>query len=130
MDERPGKVFKGKVSRFADALDEATRTMVAEIELPNPTRELRAGMFATVKLAIDRRADSLLIPVEALVVEKVKTSVFTLVDGKAKKLPVKVGFEDGKSVEILEGVTANDAVILTGKLTLADGQPVNATEGK
>ena len=39
-------------------------------------------------------------------------------------------FEDGKSVEILEGVTANDTVILTGKLTLSDGQPVNATEGK
>jgi membrane fusion protein (multidrug efflux system) len=130
MDELPGKVFKGQVTRFADALDEATRTMVTEIELPNPTRELRAGMFATVKLAIDHKTDTLLIPVEALVVEKVKTSVFTLVDGKAKKLPVKVGFEDGKSVEILEGVTANDNVILTGKLTLSDGQPVKATEGK
>jgi membrane fusion protein (multidrug efflux system) len=130
MDELPGKVFKGQVTRFADALDEATRTMVTEIELPNPTRELRAGMFATVKLAIDHKTDTLLIPVEALVVEKVKTSVFTLVDGKAKKLPVKVGFEDGKSAEILEGVTANDTVILTGKLPLSDGQPVKATEGK
>lgn len=130
VDELPGKVFKGKVSRFADALDEATQTMASEIELPNPTRELRAGMFATVKLSIDRKADALLIPVEALVVEKVKTSVFTLVDGKAKKISVKVGFADGKSVEILDGVTATDTVILIGKLPPTDGQPVKVTEGK
>jgi membrane fusion protein (multidrug efflux system) len=130
VDELPGKVFKGKVTRFADALEDETRTMATEIELPNGSRELRAGMFATVKLAIAHKADALLIPVEALVVEKVKTSVFTLVDEKAKKLPVKIGFEDGKSVEILDGLTANDTVILTGKLTLSDGQPIKATEGK
>ena len=128
VEELPGKVFKGPVTRFADILDEATRTMVTEIELPNPTRELRAGMFATVKLAIDHKADALLLPVEALVVEKARTSVFTLAEGKAKKVPVKVGFEDGKSVEILDGVTAGETVILTGKLTLTDGQPVK--EGK
>lgn len=130
VDELPGKLFKGRVARFADALDDATLTMVTEIEIPNPTRELRAGMFATVKLAMDHKADTLLIPVGALVVEKVKTSVFTLVDGQAKKVPVKVGFEDGTSVEILDGVTANETVILTGKLTLTDGQPVKVTEGK
>jgi membrane fusion protein (multidrug efflux system) len=130
VDELPGKVFKGKVTRFADALDDVTKTMTAEIELPNPTRELRAGMFATVRLAIDHKADALLVPVDALVVEKARTSVFTVVDGKAKKLPMKVGFEDGKHVEILEGMNASETVILTGKLTLTDGQPVKTTGGK
>ena len=130
VDELPGKVFKGKVTRFADALDDATRTMASEIELTNQTRELRAGMFATVKLAIEHKPDTLLVPVDALVVEKAKTSVFTLADGKAKKVPVKVGFEDSKSVEILDGVTANEKVILTGKLMLNDGQPVKVTEGQ
>jgi hypothetical protein len=43
---------------------------------------------------------------------------------------VQVGFEDGKSVEILDGVTASETVILTGKLPLNDGQPVKVTEGK
>ncbi len=130
VDELPGKLFKGKVARFADALDDATLTMATEIEISNPTRELRAGMFATVKLAIDHKADTLLIPVDALVVEKVKTSVFTLVDGRARKVPVKVGFADGTSVEILDGVTANETIILTGKLTLIDGQPVKVTGAK
>jgi len=130
VDELPGKVFKGKVTRFADALDDATRTMMTEIELPNSARELRAGMFATVRLAIDHKADTLLIPVDALVVEKVKTSVFILVDGKTKKVPVRVGFEDGKSVEILEGVAAGETVILAGKIALTEGQPVKVMEGK
>lgn len=130
VEELPGKIFSGKITRFSGALDEATRTMPSEIELPNPTGELRPGMFATVKLAIDHKPDALLIPIEALVVEKAKTSIFTLVDGKAKKVPVKTCFEDGTSVEILQGTTANDKVILTGKLNLTDGQSVNATEGK
>jgi RND family efflux transporter MFP subunit len=130
VDELPGKVFKGRITRFAGALDDATRTMASEIELSNPTRELRAGMFATVKLSIDHKADALLVPVEALVVEKVATSVFTLVDGRAKKVPVKVGFQDGKSVEILDEWTGNETVIVPGKLTLTDGQPVKTTEGK
>jgi len=130
VDELPGKVFKGKVTRFADALDDATKTMASEIELPNPTRELRAGMFVMVKLSIDHKSDALLIPAEALVLEKAKASVFMLVDGNAKKVPVKIGFEDGKSVEVLDGVTANETVILTGKLTLTDLQPVKVTEGK
>jgi RND family efflux transporter MFP subunit len=130
VDELPGKVFKGKVTRFADALDETTRTMATEIQLPNATRELRAGMFATVKLAIDHKADALLIPADALVVEKAKTSVFTFVDGKAKKVPVKVGFEDGKFVEMIEGLTAGETVILTGKLALNDGQSVRMAEAK
>jgi membrane fusion protein (multidrug efflux system) len=130
VEELPAKVFKGAVTRFADALDDATKTMMTEFELPNTERNLRAGMFATVKLAIDRRDNALLVPAEALIVEKARTSVFTLADGKAKKVPVKVGFEDGQSAEILEGVMANDTVILAGKLTLSDGEAVSPKEGK
>jgi membrane fusion protein (multidrug efflux system) len=128
--ELPGKTFRGTVSRFADLLDDATRTMATEIELPNTAHELRAGMFCTVKLAIARKPDALLIPTAALLVEKAATSVFVLTGGKAGKTRVKAGFEDGESAEILEGVTTNDTVILPGKLTLADGQPVKVMEGK
>jgi membrane fusion protein (multidrug efflux system) len=130
VDELVGKVFKGKVTRFAEALDDTTRTMATEIELSNATRELRAGMFATVKLDIDYKPDALLIPADALVVEKARTSVFTFVDGKAKKVSVKVGFEDGKSVEMLDGITGGETVILTGKLALNDGQSVRMAEAK
>lgn len=130
VDELPGQAFVGQVTRIAWSLDETSKTMPVEIELPNPDGALRPGMFATAKIAVNQKPDALLLPADALVVEKAKTSVFALVDGKARKIPVKVGFEDGKSFEVLEGVTADNVVIVTGKLPLADGQPVNRTESK
>ena len=130
VDELPGKAFTGQVTRIAWSLDETTKTMPVEIELANPDGTLRPGMFATAKIVVSQKPDALLLPADALVVEKAKTSVFILVDGKAKKVPVKVGFEDGKSFEVLEGVTAETMVIVTGKLPLVEGQPVNRAEGK
>ena len=130
VDELPGRVFSGQVTRIAWTLDETTKTMPVEIELANPDSALRPGMFATAKITVSQKPDALILPSDALVVEKAKTSVFILVDGKAKKVPVKVGFEDGRSFEILEGVNGEVTVILTGKLPLTDGQPVNHTEGK
>lgn len=130
VDELPGRTYPGQVTRIAWSLDETTKTMAVEIELANPDGVLRPGMFATAKIVVSQKPDALLLPVDALVVEKAKTSVFTLVDGKAKKVAVKVGFEDGKSFEVLEGVSAEATVLVTGKLPLVDGQPVNRVEAK
>src|SRR5437879_5076796 len=76
VEELPGRTFEGTVTRFAYALDEATKTMLAEAELTNPNGDLRPGMFATVKIGIERKANALRIPVEALVLEKANASVF------------------------------------------------------
>jgi membrane fusion protein (multidrug efflux system) len=81
-------------------------------------------MFAMVLIAMEQHDNALVIPVDALLTEKTKTSVFKLVDGKAKKTPVKTGFNDGVNVELLEGVGEGDALIVFGKVTLNDGQPV------
>jgi len=59
--------------------------MLAEVELPNAKLELRPGMYATVKIGIETKEDALLVPVDALLVEKANASVFTVVDNKAKK---------------------------------------------
>lgn len=130
VDELPEQIFKGTISRFSHALDTATRTMATEIQLQNVDGALKPGMFATAKLALAEKPDALLIPAEALLLEKQKTSVFVLIDGKAKKLPVRVGFEDGKSVEILEGLQGDEPVILRGKSALADGQAVKLVQAK
>ncbi len=130
VEELPNRVFEGAVTRFAYALDETSKTMLSEIEIPNPKGELRPGMFATVRIVAEQKNDALLIPVEALIVEKIRNSVFAVGGGKAKKVPVKTGFNDGVSVEILEGLKADEPVILAGKQALNDGQPVNAVEGK
>ena len=130
VEELRGQTFSGTVTRFAHALDQTTKTMLTEIELSNPGGDLLPGMYASVQLELERKADALVVPVQALVVEKAGTSVFTVVDGKAKKAPVHTGFNDGVNVEIVDGVKPGEAVILAGKQALNDGQSVNPVEAK
>jgi RND family efflux transporter MFP subunit len=126
----PGRNFEGKVTRFSYALDQATKTMLAEIELPNPKLELRPGMYATVKIGIEQKDDVLLLPTDALVTEKAGTSVFVLNDNKAKKTRVQVGFNDGANFELVKGLNPDQRVILFGKQPLNDGQAVTVSEAK
>ncbi len=130
VDGLPGRGFDGTITRFSYALDEASKTMLAEVELPNPKLELRPGMYAIVKIGIERKEDALLVPVEAVVTERAGASVFTVVENKARKTPIRIGFNDGANVEIASGVNAGQAVILVGKRTLSDGQAVKVMEAK
>ena len=128
--ELPGRVFDGTITRFAYALDESTKQMMAEIEIPNPDHALRPGMYASCQIALEKKTDAQLLPAEALVTEKNKSFVFCFRDSKAARVPVKTGFDDGIAIEILEGVKPNEAVIVAGKQSVTDGQVVNATEAR
>ena len=128
LDEWPGHPFSGTLTRFGYALDDATRTMMTEIELPNPKRELRPGMYGSVRLTMERKKDALIVPIDALVVDKTRTFVFTVAGDKAKRLTVKVGFRDATSAEILEGVASDQVVLLAAKAGLTDGQTVSVSE--
>jgi membrane fusion protein, multidrug efflux system len=130
VDELPNRTFKGAITRFAYALDESTKTMATEIEIPNYDLALRPGMWAAVEIELQKKENALLIPAEALVTEKNKNSVFVVRDGKAQKVSVTTGFDDGVNVEILEGCSPGDAVIVAGKQSVTDGQKVQAIEAK
>ena len=82
-----------------------------------------------MRLEVERKQDALLVPVQALVVEKAGTFLFTVADNKAKKTPVHTGFNDGVNVEVTDD-KPDQRVILVGKQPLTDGQPINATEAK
>lgn len=122
-DDLPGKRFEGTVTRYYQALDRHTKTMLTEVQMPNPKLELRPGMLMSARIDIEQRHDALLLPASALVKEKTGTFVFTAVNAKAKKVPVKVGFSDGPEVEIVSGVAQGDAV-LAGQQGLQDGDAV------
>jgi membrane fusion protein (multidrug efflux system) len=123
-DNLAGRHFDGQVTRFTYALDAVSRTMLAEVMLDNPDLALRPGMLVTAKIGIEHKESALLMPVESLVMEKANAFAYTVDAGKAAKHPIKIGFNDGHNVEVLEGLDANDAVILAGKLKLSNGQPV------
>lgn len=122
--------FDGKISRFSYALDEGSKTMLVESELANPKLELRPGMYASVQLALERHDNVLLIPSAALVMEKTNAFAYAVNGSMAKKRAIKIGFNDGKNVEVTEGLAASDSVILVGKKTLSDGMAIQATEAK
>jgi membrane fusion protein (multidrug efflux system) len=125
-----GRSFEGKVTRFSYALDQASKTMLVETELSNPKLELRPGMYATVKIGIERKEDVLLVPADAVVTEKAGASVFILSENKARKTRIQTGFNDGAQVEIISGLNPDQPVIVVGKRALADGQLVSVSESK
>jgi RND family efflux transporter MFP subunit len=123
-DNLPGRHFEGKVTRFTYALDPTSRTMLAEVILDNPQLALRPGMLVTARIGIEHKENALLMPAASLVMEKSNAFAYTVESGKAKKQPIKIGFNDGESVEVLDGLKAGDGVILAGQRALNNGQLV------
>lgn len=126
VESLPDRSFDGKISRFSYALDEVAKTMLVEVDLPNPTLELRPGMYATVKLALQHHDGVMLIPTAALVMEKANAFAYTANGAAAKKRPIKIGFNDGKVVEVKEGIAASDSVLVPEKAPLSDGAAIQA----
>ena len=97
---------------------------------PLRTDESGCDQKRTAKIGVEKHSAVWLVPVEAMMVEKTGSSIFIAADGRAKKVPVKIGFNDGALVEIVEGLPPNAPVILVGKMTLVNGQSVNVAEAK
>lgn len=127
FDEIPGRKFSAPVARFAWALSKSTRSMTAEIDLENGDGSIRPGMFGHVFIAIDPRPDALVLPATALVTEKKKAYVYVVREGVARKIPIRIGLDDGLEVQVIEGIDDHDEVVITGKSLVTDGEPVRTT---
>ena len=125
VDAFPGEQFTGKVSRVAPVFDPATRTAPMEIEVPNPGFRLKPGMYARVRLTVDRRPNALTVPRGAIADIEGKRGVFMLENQVAKFHEVKTGLQDNERVEILEGLTEGQKVVTVGTLALRDGDRIS-----
>jgi membrane fusion protein (multidrug efflux system) len=123
-------VFAAAVSRHAGAVDEGTRSLLVEADLPNATDTLRPGMFATVRIGVERRAGALLVRTEAIMVEKTANFVFRVDNGVSRKIPVKLGFQDGAFTEVVSGITEEALIIIPAKSAPADGAAVRVGEAR
>jgi len=120
-----GKKFAGKVARFADQVDMATRTMHTEVDVPNPKGELVPGMYATASLVLNDERNALAVPVQALTRAEDSTTVL-LIDkhNKLEERPVKIGIEAPDQVEILSGLAEGDLVVIGNRSQLQPGMAV------
>ena len=123
----PGRVFTASVTRFAQALDPATRTMKTEIDIHNPQHPLRPGMYAEVTLETERRSGAVVVPASALIVEGGRRVVYIVRDGTAHRVEVQTGLDDGSEVEIRSGLQGGEQLVVAGKESLADGKPVEVS---
>ena len=129
LNEFPGRVFPGKVARLAGALDAATRTLVAEIQIPNEAGEVLAGMFGQVRLRLRASTPPLVIPSNAVMLGTAGPTVATVDSAdKIHLMKVKLGRDFGSQVEIAEGLTAGDHVVTNPSDTLSDGLLVEPLE--
>jgi RND family efflux transporter MFP subunit len=117
--------FQGRVARFADALNDETRTMHTEIDVQNPQDALTEGMYAEVKLALQAKKDALTVPVQAVVEEGDKHYVLVLDhQDRVEKRPVEVGAQSSNTVEILRGLSEREQVISAGQSDYQVGEVV------
>lgn len=121
-----GKTVEGKVTRTAWALDASTRTLLVEIDLPNPGEVLRPGLYAYATVVVDEHPDVLTVPSKAVVKAAGKAYCVLIESGRAKRREVQLGYSDSKRTEVISGLSEGDAVIESNAATLTDGQPVEA----
>jgi RND family efflux transporter MFP subunit len=123
--ENPQQLFTGKVTRTASALDPATRTMQTEVDVQNPDGVLLPGMYLQVKFASPRGAETVLIPSAAVNTRAEGSFVGVLDDGNAVHYRrVQLGRDFGADIEVIEGLSAGDTVLVRPGDELPEGTVV------
>jgi RND family efflux transporter MFP subunit len=129
VPELPGREFPGTVTRIADALQPGTRTLLTEIDVPNPDHALPAGVYCNVELKIPRKTPSLIVPAAAIVFNADGLSVMVVEDGVARVRRVTESRDFGTTIELSSGVKDGDQVILNPPVDLTDGHKVTVRQG-
>lgn len=120
-----GRKFTGTVARTAGALNGASRTLRAEVQVDNRDGELLPGMYAEVKFTLARSRRAVLIPAEALVVNGSGTQVLAVSkDNKVRFVPVSVGRDFGTQLEIVDGLKGEETLVSSPPDTLGNGHQV------
>jgi RND family efflux transporter MFP subunit len=122
--EAPGRTFRGKVARTSRSMDIAARSMLVEVDIPNPERALVSGMYATISLAADRQDALLLIPSTAALVDATGTRVATVQNARIHWQPVEIAADLGDRVAIASGLTEGTVLTTTPNERLTEGMPV------
>jgi RND family efflux transporter MFP subunit len=126
VPELPGRTFPGKVTRIADALQPGTRTLLTEIDIPNPDGTLKPGTYCTVDLHVPHDIPSLLVPAEAIIFNRDGLQVAVIEGDDARIRKVSVARDSGTQVEVRDGVKEGDIVILNPQVDLVEGSRVQA----
>ena len=120
-----GKTFTGKIIRFTRELTTSTRTMLAEVDVPNPDLTLSTGMTAQTTIVLQAQKNVLTVPAGAVLKEEGQASVLVVdTDNKVQKVPVTLGIQSPSRIEITQGLSEHQSVIVSGQTNYQPGQVV------
>ncbi|WP_027133353.1 efflux RND transporter periplasmic adaptor subunit [Geminicoccus roseus] len=119
-----GQTFDGDVIFISAVIDPSTRTFAVRTSLKDPEKQLRPGLFGSLRLATGARRSTLVVPEEALMQQLTGASVYRVADGKAHLVQVQTGTTAAAGVEITHGLEAGDQVVTSGQFRLRDGDAV------
>ena len=110
--------------RIADALQPGTRTLLTEVDVPNPDGALQPGVYCTVELKIPRPSPALIVPASAIIFNQNGMQVAVVESGIAHLRKIAITADYGTEVEVNEGIKDGDQVVLQPPVNLADGEKV------
>jgi len=129
LTQYPGQKFQGKVARTADAIDLATRTLNSEVDVPNRSGQLLPGGYAQVHLLVGVTGTRLQVPVNALLFRaEGLRAVVVDANHKTHLQQLAIGRDYGTSLEVLQGLSPNDWIVLNPADSLDEGVQVNVKE--
>jgi len=125
-DVTPGEVFPATVDAIDPQVDAEGRAVLLRARLDNARGHLRPGVFARVRVLVDRRDGVLLVPESALMPAPGQTQyIFRVEDGLARRVEVETGVRRATEVEIVRGLKSGDRIVVAGQIKLRDGAPVS-----
>jgi RND family efflux transporter MFP subunit len=125
LDEYPGQLFTGIVTRNSGSIDPSSRTLNVEVDVNNHDDKLLPGAYAFVHFKIPVQSREFSIPSDALLFRAQGLQVGIVRNGHVHLQSITIGKDNGKSVEVATGLSPGDKVILDPSDSLAEGQPVN-----
>ncbi len=128
LAEFPGRKFQGKLVRTANAINYATRTLIAEVDVDNPGGELLTGAYTEVHLKVPGQTSSYLVPVSALIFRAQGLQVAVVKNGSVTLTPVTPGRDFGEQVEIVSGLKGDESLILSPPDSIVSGQKVQVVQ--
>lgn len=129
VDAFPDRVFEGEIYAIDPLLDVNGRAIRVRAKLANKDLSLRPGLFARITIPLARSGDVLIMPESAVVPRGGETLVFRVADGKAQEAKVRLGHRKAGEVEVLEGVSEGDTVVISGQMRLRTDTPVEVVGG-
>jgi RND family efflux transporter MFP subunit len=128
LSEFPGKTFTGKLVRTSQAINYETRTLLAEIDVTNPTGKLLSGSYSEVHFKVPGTITTYILPVDTLLFRKEGLRVAVVKDSKAQLLPITPGRDFGDTIEVISGLQGNESVMVSPPDSVVNGEKVQIAQ--